>query len=113
MSPLEQQRIILNAAASITSCTHLDESFQRFAAQANRLLGFDRLSLTIVQSDSRSYVVMCHAGVEITETRDGVPTPLDWHPTELTLEVGRRKWLDINEVDQRLGAMHQLDRQRR
>jgi PAS domain S-box-containing protein len=78
--------ILADIGRLIASTLEIDEVYDRFAAEANKLIPFDRISVNLINPDGKSFTNAYVSGLDIPYRRPGTIVPLARSLSEIFMQ---------------------------
>ena len=85
----EEKTVIGEVARIVTSTLDIDQVYERFAAEVKKLVDFDRLTVTTIDREARTFSPTYASGVKVEGRELGKVVPLAGTVVEQMLKTGR------------------------
>ncbi|MQG34673.1 MAG: GAF domain-containing protein [SAR202 cluster bacterium] len=84
----QENKIVDELALTMTSNLDMDQVYEQFTTEANKLVKFDRAAINVIDGGRNSLVVKCLVGSAVPGMEAGTVFPLDGTFTQLVAELG-------------------------
>tara|TARA_Y100000588_G_scaffold74589_1_gene77443 strand:+ start:3926 stop:6475 length:2550 start_codon:yes stop_codon:yes gene_type:complete len=84
----QENKIVDELALTMTSNLDMDQVYEQFTTEANKLVKFDRAAINVIDGGRNSLVVKCLVGSGVPGMEAGTVFPLDGTFTQLVAELG-------------------------
>jgi PAS domain S-box-containing protein len=85
----DEKAVVHEVARIITSTLDIEQVYERFAAEAKKLVDFDRMTISFINPDAGTFSVKLLSGVQLQGREAGAVVPIEGNVFERVLRTGR------------------------